>query len=97
MKRQLNIANMAFQSTEKSTSSYKNYLNQLNTVIQKHQNTIRVLEGRYQKVVREQGVMSKALELKEKILQEKATLGQLDNQYKKTTMEAKRFAFEQKH
>ena len=41
--------------------------------------------------------MSKeALELKEKILQEKATLGQLDNQYKKTTMEAKRFAFEQK-
>ena len=33
--------------------------------------------------------MSKeALELKEKILQEKATLGQLDNQYKKTTMEA---------
>lgn len=97
MKRQLNIANMAFQSTEKSTSSYKNYLNQLNTVIQKHQNTIRVLEGRYQKVAREQGVMSKeALELKEKILQEKATLGQLDNQYKKTTMEAKRFAFEQK-
>ena len=72
MKRQLNIANMAFQSTEKSTSSYKNYLNQLNTVIQKHQNTIRVLEGRYQKVAREQGVMSKeALELKEKILQEK--------------------------
>ena len=64
----------------------------------KHQNTIRVLEGRYQKVAREQGVMSKeALELKEKILQEKATLGQLDNQYKKTTMEAKRFAFEQKH
>ena len=97
MKRQLNIANMAFQSTEKSTSSYKNYLNQLNTVIQKHQNTIRVLEGRYQKVAREQGVMSKeALELKEKILQEKATLGQLDNQYKKTTTEAKRFAFEQK-
>lgn len=97
MKRQLNIANMAFQSTEKSTSSYKNYLNQLNTVIQKHQNTIRVLEGRYQKIAREQGVMSKeALELKEKILQEKATLGQLDNQYKKTTMEAKRFAFEQK-
>nr|WP_313959555.1 phage tail tape measure protein [Staphylococcus hominis] len=97
MKRQLNIANMAFQSTEKSTNSYKNYLNQLNTVIQKHQNTIRVLEGRYQKVAREQGVMSKeALELKEKILQEKATLGQLDNQYKKTTMEAKRFAFEQK-
>lgn len=97
MKRQLNIANMAFQSTEKSTSSYKNYLNQLNTVIQKHQNTIRVLEGRYQKVAREQGVMSKeALELKEKILQEKSTLGQLDNQYKKTTMEAKRFAFEQK-
>ena len=97
MKRQLNIANMAFQSTEKSTSSYKNYLNQLNTVIQKHQNTIRVLEGRYQKVAREQGVISKeALELKEKILQEKATLGQLDNQYKKTTMEAKRFAFEQK-
>lgn len=97
MKRQLNIANMAFQSTEKSTSSYKNYLNQLNTVIQKHQNTIRVLEGRYQKVAREQGVMSKeALELKEKILQEKATLGQLDNQYKKTTMEAKRFSFEQK-
>ena len=97
MKRQLNIANMAFQSTEKSTSSYKNYLNQLNKVIQKHQNTIRVLEGRYQKVAREQGVMSKeALELKEKILQEKATLGQLDNQYKKTTMEAKRFAFEQK-
>lgn len=97
MKRQLNIANMAFQSTEKSTSSYKNYLNQLNTVIQKHQNTIRVLEGRYQKVAREQGVMSKeALELKEKILQEKATLGQLDNQYKKTTIEAKRFAFEQK-
>lgn len=97
MKRQLNIANMAFQSTEKSTSSYKNYLNQLNTVIQKHQNTIRVLEGRYQKVAREQGVMSKeALELKEKILQEKATLGQLDNQYKKTTMGAKRFAFEQK-
>ena len=97
MKRQLNIANMAFQSTEKSTSSYKNYLNQLNTVIQKHQNTIRVLEGRYQKVAREQGVMSKeALELKEKILQEKATLGQLDNQYNKTTMEAKRFAFEQK-
>ncbi|MDY4023244.1 phage tail tape measure protein [Staphylococcus borealis] len=97
MKRQLNIANMAFQSTEKSTSSYKNYLNQLNTVIQKHQNTIRVLESRYQKVAREQGVMSKeALELKEKILQEKATLGQLDNQYKKTTMEAKRFAFEQK-
>lgn len=97
MKRQLNIANMAFQSTEKSTSSYKNYLNQLNTVIQKHQNTIRVLKGRYQKVAREQGVMSKeALELKEKILQEKATLGQLDNQYKKTTMEAKRFAFEQK-
>ncbi|SUM72723.1 phage tail tape measure protein [Staphylococcus hominis] len=97
MKRQLNIANMAFQSTEKSTSSYKNYLNQLNTVIQKHQNTIRVLEGRYQKVAREQGVMSKeALELKEKILQEKATLGQLDNQYKKTTMEVKRFAFEQK-
>ena len=97
MKRQVNIANMAFQSTEKSTSSYKNYLNQLNTVIQKHQNTIRVLEGRYQKVAREQGVMSKeALELKEKILQEKATLGQLDNQYKKTTMEAKRFAFEQK-
>lgn len=97
MKRQLNIANMAFQSTEKSTSSYKNYLNQLNTVIQKHQNTIRVLEGRYQKVAREQGIMSKeALELKEKILQEKATLEQLDNQYKKTTMEAKRFAFEQK-
>lgn len=97
MKRQLNIANMAFQSTEKSTSSYKNYLNQLNTVIQKHQNTIRVLEGRYQKVAREQGVMSKeSLELKEKILQEKATLGQLDNQYKKTTIEAKRFAFEQK-
>lgn len=97
MKRQLNIANMAFQSTEKSTSSYKNYLNQLNTVIQKHQNTIKVLEGRYQKVAREQGIMSKeALELKEKILQEKATLGQLDNQYKKTTMEAKRFAFEQK-
>ncbi|WP_222121724.1 phage tail tape measure protein [Staphylococcus hominis] len=97
MKRQLNIANMAFQSTEKSTSSYKNYLNQLNTVIQKHQNTIKVLEGRYQKVAREQGVMSKeALELREKILQEKATLGQLDNQYKKTTMEAKRFAFEQK-
>ena len=97
MKRQLNIANMAFQSTEKSTSSYKNYLNQLNTVIQKYQNTIRVLEGRYQKVAREQGVMSKeALELKEKILQEKATLGQLDNQYKKTTIEAKRFAFEQK-
>ena len=49
MKRQLNIANMAFQSTEKSTSSYKNYLNQLNTVIQKHQNTIRVLEGRLSK------------------------------------------------
>lgn len=97
MKRQLNIANMAFQSAEKSTTSYKNYLTQLNTVIQKHQNTIRVLEGRYQKVAREQGVMSKeALELKEKILQEKATLGQLDNQYKKTTMEAKRFAFEQK-
>lgn len=97
MKRQLNIANMAFQSAEKSTTSYKNYLTQLNTVIQKHQNTIRVLEGRYQKVVREQGVMSKeALELKEKILQEKNSLNQLDNQYKKTTAEAKRFSFEQK-
>nr|DAI87787.1 MAG TPA: minor tail protein [Caudoviricetes sp.] len=97
MKRQLNIANMAFQSTEKSTSSYKNYLNQLNTVIQKHQNTIRVLEGRYQKVAREQGVMSKeALELKEKILQEKNSLKTLDNQYKQTTFEAKRFEMEQK-
>lgn len=97
MKRQLNIANMAFQSTEKSTSSYKNYLNQLNTVIQKHQNTIRVLEGRYQKVAREQGVMSKeALELKEKILQEKNSLKTLDNQYKQTTVEAKRFEMEQK-
>nr|WP_053020416.1 phage tail tape measure protein [Staphylococcus haemolyticus] len=97
MKRQLNIANMAFQSAEKSTTSYKNYLTQLNTVIQKHQNTIRVLESRYQKVVREQGVMSKeALELKEKILQEKNSLNQLDNQYKKTTAEAKRFSFEQK-
>ena len=84
MKRQLNIANMAFQSAEKSTTSYKNYLTQLNTVIQKHQNTIRVLESRYQKVVREQGVMSKeALELKEKILQEKNSLNQLDNQYKR--------------
>lgn len=97
MKRQLNIANMAFQSAEKSTTSYKNYLTQLNTVIQKHQKTIRVLESRYQKVVREQGVMSKeALELKEKILQEKNSLNQLDNQYKKTTAEAKRFSFEQK-
>lgn len=97
MKRQLNIANMAFQSAEKSTTSYKNYLTQLNTVIQKHQNTIRVLESRYQKVVREQGVMSKeALELKEKILQEKNSLNQLDNQYKKTTAEAKQFSFEQK-
>lgn len=97
MKRQLNIANMAFQSAEKSTTSYKNYLTQLNTVIQKHQNTIRVLESRYQKVVREQGIMSKeALELKEKILQEKNSLNQLDNQYKKTTAEAKRFSFEQK-
>ena len=42
--------------------------------------------------------MSKeALELKEKILQEKNSLNQLDNQYKKTTAEAKRFSFEQKH
>nr|WP_276311258.1 phage tail tape measure protein [Staphylococcus haemolyticus] len=41
--------------------------------------------------------MSKeALELKEKILQEKNSLNQLDNQYKKTTAEAKRFSFEQK-
>ena len=35
-------------------------------------------------MVREQGVMSKeALELKEKILQEKNSLNQLDNQYKR--------------
>ncbi|MBC8710363.1 phage tail tape measure protein [Staphylococcus pseudintermedius] len=97
MRRQLNIANMSFEKSGKSVKGYQSYLNQLNAVIQKHQNTIKVLESRYKKVSREQGVMSKeALELKEKILQEKQSLSQLDAQYKQTTAEAKRFAMEQK-
>ncbi|ENK6466366.1 hypothetical protein AB3Y51_002557, partial [Staphylococcus pseudintermedius] len=70
MRRQLNIANMSFEKSGKSVKGYQSYLNQLNAVIQKHQNTIKVLESRYKKVSREQGAMSKeALELKEKILQ----------------------------
>ncbi|MEH7963493.1 hypothetical protein PGM84_13410, partial [Staphylococcus pseudintermedius] len=97
MRRQLNIANMSFEKSGKSVKGYQSYLNQLNAVIQKHQNTIKILESRYKKVSREQGVMSKeALELKEKILQEKQSLSQLDAQYKQTTAEAKRFSMEQK-
>lgn len=97
MRKQLNIANMSFERAGKSTKSYENYLRQLSVVISKHQNTIKVLETRYKKVVREQGEMSKeALELKEKILQEKQALGVLDKQFKDTTLEAKRFSMEQK-
>lgn len=97
MRKQLNIANMSFERGGKSTKNYENYLKQLNVVIQKHQNTIRVLEARYKNVVREQGVMSQeALDLKQKILQEKQAMSVLDKQYKETTLEAKRFSMEQR-
>lgn len=97
MRKQLNIANMAFQNSSKSVKGYENYLKQLNVVISKHQNTIKVLEGRYKQVVKEQGKMSQeALDLKQKILQEKQSLQQLNSQYKQTSAEAKRFSFEQK-
>ncbi|RIM08443.1 phage tail tape measure protein [Staphylococcus chromogenes] len=97
MRKQLNIANMSFERAGKSAKSYQNYLNQLSVVMNKHKNAIQVLELRYKKVVREQGEMSKeALELKEKILQEKQALGILDKQFKDTTLEAKRFSMEQK-
>ncbi|WP_425423640.1 phage tail tape measure protein [Staphylococcus felis] len=97
MRKQLNIANMSFERGGKSTKNYENYLKQLNVVIQKHQSTIRVLEARYKNVVREQGVMSQeALDLKQKILQEKQAMSVLDKQYKETTLEAKRFSMEQR-
>lgn len=97
MRKQLNIANMSFERAGKSAKSYQNYLNQLSVVMNKHKNAIQVLESRYKKVVREQGEMSKeALELKEKILQEKQALGVLDKQFKDTTLKAKRFSMEQK-
>ncbi|WP_206601579.1 phage tail tape measure protein [Staphylococcus delphini] len=97
MRKQLNIANLSFERGGKSTKSYENYLKQLNVVIQKHQSTIKVLEARYKNVVREQGVMSQeALDLKQKILQEKQALSALDKQYKDTTSEAKRFSMEQR-
>ncbi|WP_202974379.1 phage tail tape measure protein, partial [Staphylococcus felis] len=96
-RKQLNIANMSFERGGKSTKNYENYLKQLNVVIQKHQSTIRVLEARYKNVVREQGVMSQeALDLKQKILQEKQAMSVLDKQYKDTTLEAKRFSMEQR-
>ena len=59
MKRQLNVANMAFQQSGKSTNSYKNYLNQLNSVIQKHQTTKPLLE--YLKVVIKKLFVNKVL------------------------------------
>lgn len=97
MRKQLNIAKMAFENSERSIKGYENYLKQLNIVIAKHESTIRTLEGRYKKVVREQGIMShEAIDLKQKILQEKQSLQQLNAQYKQTSAEAKRFAFEQK-
>lgn len=97
MRKQLNIADTSFKNSGKSVKSYENYLKQLNTVISKHQNTIKVLEGRYKKVVKEQGEMShEAIDLKQKIQQEKQALQQLNSQYKQTSAEAKRFSFEQK-
>lgn len=97
MRKQLNIADTSFKNSGKSVKSYENYLKQLNTVISKHQNTIKVLEGRYKKAVKEQGEMShEAIDLKQKIQQEKQALQQLNSQYKQTSAEAKRFSFEQK-
>lgn len=97
MRKQLNIADTSFKNSGKSVKSYENYLKQLNTVISKHQNTIKALEGRYKKVVKEQGEMShEAIDLKQKIQQEKQALQQLNSQYKQTSAEAKRFSFEQK-
>ena len=97
MRKQLNIANTSFQNSGKSVKSYENYLKQLNVVISKHQNTIKVLEGRYKQVVKEQGEMShEAINLKQKIQQEKQSLTELNSQYKQTSAEAKRFSFEQK-
>ncbi|WP_289780598.1 phage tail tape measure protein [Staphylococcus hyicus] len=97
MRKQLNIANMSFERASKSTKSYENYLRQLSVVISKHQNTIKVLESRYKKVVREQGEMSKeAIDLKQKILEEKQALNVLDKQYRDTTVEAKHFSMEQR-
>lgn len=97
MRKQLNIANMSFERAGQSTKSYQNYLNQLSVVMSKHQSAIRVLEARYRTVVREQGAMSKeALDLKQKILQEKQALNVLDKQFKDTTLEAKRFSMEQR-
>lgn len=97
MRKQLNIANTSFQNSGKSVKSYENYLKQLNVVISKHQNTIKVLEGRYKQVVKEQGEMShEAINLKQKIQQEKQSLAELNSQYKQTSAEAKRFSFEQK-
>lgn len=97
MRKQLNIANTSFQNSSKSVKSYENYLKQLNVVISKHQNTIKVLEGRYKQVVKEQGEMShEAINLKQKIQQEKQSLAELNSQYKQTSAEAKRFSFEQK-
>ncbi|MCS4486388.1 phage tail tape measure protein [Staphylococcus americanisciuri] len=96
MRRQLNVANMTFEKGEKSTKSYNNYLKQLNLVIEKHKRTIQSLEARYRLVSKQQGATSKAaLELKEKILQEKQSLSILESQYKKTTAESKRFLMEQ--
>lgn len=97
MRKQLNIANTSFQNSGRSVKSYENYLKQLNTVISKHQSTIKVLEGRYKQVVKEQGEMShEAINLKQKIQQEKQSLTELNSQYKKTSAEAKQFSFEQK-
>lgn len=97
MRKQLNIANMAFERGEQSTKNYQSYLNALNTVIEKHKRTIQTLETRYQHVARQQGVNSKeAIDLRQKILQEKQSLDTLEGQYRQTAAQAQRFAMEQK-
>lgn len=93
----MNITNTAFERGGKSTQNYQGYLNSLNNVIEKHKRTIQTLETRYQHVARQQGVNSKeAIELRQKILQEKQTLDALEGQYRQTSAQAQRFAMEQK-
>lgn len=97
IRKQLNITNMAFERGGKSTKGYENYLNSLNAVIEKHKRTIQTLESRYKLVARQQGVNSReALELRQKILQEKQSLDTLEKQYQQSAVQAKRFAMEQK-
>lgn len=97
LRKQLNITNMSFQKGGESTETYESHLRGLNTVIEKHKQTIKTLEARYRIVEQQQGKNSQeALELRQKILQEEQSLNALEGQYRQTSAQAQKFAMEQR-